>query len=287
MTKKTKLARAVAMVLTGAALGAVALPASAQSTFYAPNTTIGTGAPTVGNLPSSYTVASSTAIFAWDGHNNSVGGVGYGWGHNSNWVVFNLAAPTALDIRMTSGTGGSGQANFNSAFTLWSTAGYTDPAGSNGNGHTFSQVSTGSAAGGGPVPWLTDPTEGGVTGFVGYANSGPAGWHNADSLTVGSGAELNGTGYVNTVTVGGHNAELLTGVLPAGQYLIGLGGSDACGTFLGNTGLASCTGLSGSGNYSLAINQVSAVPIPAAVWLFGSALGGLGVFGRRKDKLPA
>jgi len=33
--------------------------------------------------------------------------------------------------------------------------------------------------------------------------------------------------------------------------------------------------------------QINAVPIPAAVWLFGSALGGLGVFGRRKTALAA
>ena len=29
------------------------------------------------------------------------------------------------------------------------------------------------------------------------------------------------------------------------------------------------------------------VPIPAAVWLFGSALAGLGMFGRRKASMPA
>jgi len=28
--------------------------------------------------------------------------------------------------------------------------------------------------------------------------------------------------------------------------------------------------------------EVAAAPIPAAVWLFGSALAGMGVFGRRK-----
>jgi hypothetical protein len=29
------------------------------------------------------------------------------------------------------------------------------------------------------------------------------------------------------------------------------------------------------------------VPVPAAVWLFGSALAGMGVIGRRKDKAAA
>jgi hypothetical protein len=40
--------------------------------------------------------------------------------------------------------------------------------------------------------------------------------------------------------------------------------------------------------YILNISQAAApVPIPAAVWLFGSALAGLGVIGRRKDKPAA
>ncbi len=39
--------------------------------------------------------------------------------------------------------------------------------------------------------------------------------------------------------------------------------------------------------YQLTISQAtSAVPIPAAVWLFGSALAGLGVIGRRKSPAP-
>ncbi len=31
--------------------------------------------------------------------------------------------------------------------------------------------------------------------------------------------------------------------------------------------------------------QISAVPLPAAVWVFGAALGGLGYFVRRRKKL--
>ena len=47
-------------------------------------------------------------------------------------------------------------------------------------------------------------------------------------------------------------------------------------------------GGAGSGvAYEVVTASVSAVPIPAAVWLFGSALGGMGVFGRRKPKTTA
>ena len=42
-------------------------------------------------------------------------------------------------------------------------------------------------------------------------------------------------------------------------------------------------------NFSVSGNTitVSAVPVPAAVWLFGSALAGFGVFGRKKNGLTA
>ncbi len=239
MKKFNILANAIAMVLASASMGA-----NAQNTTY------------VGNLSSTYNKSASVPIFAWDGSNNTVAGKGWGWGHNAAWYTFTLTAPTALDITMTTSSGG----NFNSAFTVWQTAGYTDPVGSIGNGHSFSQVSTDSSAGNGTIPWLTDPAEGGVTGFVGYANSGPSGWKNAAGLTVGKGTELNGTGLVDTVTVGNQNAELLTKVLPAGKYLMAVGGSYACGSFLSNN-LGACP-TAGGGNYSLTINQVAASTTP-------------------------
>jgi hypothetical protein len=44
----------------------------------------------------------------------------------------------------------------------------------------------------------------------------------------------------------------------------------------------------GLDGYIVGVNTApAAVPIPAAVWLFGSALAGLGVIGRRKDTVPA
>ena len=49
--------------------------------------------------------------------------------------------------------------------------------------------------------------------------------------------------------------------------------------YLGGVGFSRWN--AGVDNYQL---TVSAVPIPAAVWLFGSALAGLGVIGRRKGK---
>jgi hypothetical protein len=63
----------------------------------------------------------------------------------------------------------------------------------------------------------------------------------------------------------------ITFLAEAGQvYSIYLGGNSGNGNF-GPTA-----------NYKLNISS-AAVPIPAAVWLFGSALAGLGIFGRRKN----
>jgi hypothetical protein len=55
------------------------------------------------------------------------------------------------------------------------------------------------------------------------------------------------------------------------------------------TGSMGMTGLNGGGAmggapWSLSI---TAVPVPAAVWLFGSALAGMGIIGRRKDRAAA
>ena len=79
--------------------------------------------------------------------------------------------------------------------------------------------------------------------------------------------------------------------LPVGFYSLWLGGnfantqntnSDlACLTFNGPGG--SCSGNGGNGkNFQLTIETASAVPVPAAAWLFGGALSALGAFGPRR-----
>jgi hypothetical protein len=274
--KKSKLSLAVSFALTAAAIGAATPAYADQTVYYPPSTTSVAATEPAGVLPGSFSVTGSVAIFAWDGSNNSVAGKGWGWGHNAKWVLFDLSSAASLDINLSNAGGGS--AYFSPAFTLWSTNGYTNPGDVYGNGHSFSQVSIASAAGAGPAPWLTATNEGGVSGFIGYANAGPTGWVNAAGLTVNSGAELNGTGYVNTVTTtAGSDAQLLTNVLPAGEYLMAVGGSYACGNFLSNN-LASCAVNSGSGNFALTITQ-SAVPLPSSIWLFGSVVAG--ALGRR------
>jgi len=76
----------------------------------------------------------------------------------------------------------------------------------------------------------------------------------------------------STTTPGG-SASLLFTNLAAGDYTLFVGGN-----FSGGAGAA--------GKYTVGLTA-SPVPIPAAIWLFGSALAGIGVLGRRKEKTLA
>lgn len=73
----------------------------------------------------------------------------------------------------------------------------------------------------------------------------------------------------STTTPGGSATFLFTN-LTAGDYTLFVGGN-----FSGGTGAA--------GKYTVSLTA-SPVPVPAAVWLFGSALAGMGAIGRRKQK---
>ena len=150
----------------------------------------------------------------------------------------------------------------------------------------------------------------GHDGWIGYANAGYAftngdgdkiqglyaGASNPDNIglygdaTNEVGDPLTGTAvtHVNASSpyVNGGSATLSTGEailnlsgLKAGYYLIGWGG--ACAD--GNDNGQGC-GTAGARGYDLTISNagISSVPLPGAVWLFGSALAGFTAFGRRK-----
>ena len=87
----------------------------------------------------------------------------------------------------------------------------------------------------------------------------------------------------NATTANGGHADLQLWLTP-GWYVMTGGGS--CADF-------TCTATSGNGasKYNIkilansAVSAPAAVPVPAAVWLFGSALAGMGGVGRRKGKV--
>lgn len=148
----------------------------------------------------------------------------------------------------------------------------------------------------------------GQAGWIGYANAGfsftngdgdkiqglTAGSSNASNIgQYGGGVSdpLNGTTLTNvnssSAYVNGGSASLSAGEailslagLKAGYYLIGYAG--ACAD--NNANGQNCA-VAGPRSYQLTISNtgVSAVPLPGAVWLFGSALAGITAYGRRKN----
>jgi hypothetical protein len=114
-----------------------------------------------------------------------------------------------------------------------------------------------------------------------YNHHGP--WNsgnNSTGLTAnslpGGGSNFGGTGNIVAYSVGGStpsNLNTITFTADPGQvYTIVLGGY--------RNGAWGDT----ADGYVLNVSSAAPVPIPAAVWLFGSALAGLGVIGRRKDQ---
>jgi len=140
---------------------------------------------------------------------------------------------------------------------------------------------------------------GGVNGFVGYANSGDR-FTNGNGSYVGSGSARSSVGS----DASGHKFASLLVDLAAGDYLIALGGNcvnltgcgneitskrvvvtdTATGALFSDTTTLNPANSWGLMNYQL---EVTAVPVPGAVWLFGSAMAGLIGFGRRKTAIAA
>lgn len=164
----------------------------------------------------------------------------------------------------------------------------------------------------------------GHDGWVGYGNTGRtftnmAGDTVSGQASGGTGGEINTVGGTAVTGTGSWVDNSVTGTialnlfgLKAGYYLFQLGGNCAdydpscaklkTGGSAANVGDWNYNGpgavLDGSGNPTNALNargftftigaaQAAPVPVPAAVWLFGSALAGMGVIGRRKDKPAA
>ena len=85
----------------------------------------------------------------------------------------------------------------------------------------------------------------------------------------------------NTVGTAPDYAMMLLSGLKAGNYLIALGGS--CPDLEGTAATAGC----GNGNQFTFEVSAAPVPVPGAVWLFGSAMAGLVGISRRKKKIIA
>lgn len=125
--------------------------------------------------------------------------------------------------------------------------------------HSF-QTNTGNLAGN-LIPAFTLFSGKGTTGFKPqnhiFENMGGAHWSNITYMTHDA-----NTANASSISLDDY-------LLAAGDYTLYIGGNTS--------------DTSAGKNFALSISA-SPVPVPAAVWLFGSALAGLGAIGRRKDK---
>lgn len=194
------------------------------------------------------------------------------WGMQGSWLSFQLTGSSDT-IVSASGT----TATIAPAFTLYRTnSSYTGATigasgGTNGAIHKFSQVAQ---AGQNGLIWATATTPGGagIVETLGYVNSGNSYASNSFGQPVNSGVNdvsidnLYESGITGSVSSSGGitTASLILSDLAAGWYTVFVSGANA-----------SLTG-------SPIDVKVSAVPVPAAVWLFGSALAGLVGTARRR-----
>ncbi|OAI19164.1 hypothetical protein ACQE3E_07225 [Methylomonas sp. MED-D] len=264
---KTKLDRAIVSILGVAALSAV----SAESfAFGSTNLGVFTG--------TTITQTDSTPLRSWSDYGTSFN---LGWVHTADW--FTIQVGSASDIAAGN--------RLNVEFKL--TAGFTDPlsyggfsiwtSGSNpivnGSGfHKYNQVRGPNDGGVHTNDKLASPGNiiSGHNGWVGYAQNGLT-FTNSDGDLVANGGAWNTTSpYLNggaASSVDGSTLDLYG--LKAGYYLIGLGG--VC------PDNAACMSQSPTTRNYVFTASTAPVPIPGAVWLFGTAISGLIGFGRRKS----
>lgn len=211
--------------------------------------------------------AANSSKMGWTGNSSLTYSA---WGMQGAWLSFQLT-----DTATTTITASANAATMAPAFTLYRTvASWTGQTvgpdatvlASNGAIHKFSQVAQ---AGQNGLVWATaNNGSNGIVETLGYANSGNGYAANSFGQAVNTGA--NDVSIDNlyeagiTGSVGAGLASLTLNNLSSGWYTVFVSGAN--GSLLG----------------SAVDVSVAAVPVPGAVWLFGSALVGLVGASRRK-----
>lgn len=232
--------------------------------------------------------------FGWvDGTDADLGDSHQVGGLSARWYRFTLNQPGLVDISLIQGTAG-----LDPAFTLYRGAflnGAHDDS-------TIDQLNPVDPITFLPIQSVTDADPSGQylkhSGYRDTVNNTYEGQFDAfGSWSMGNAADLpSGVEYVLAVSGtsdsdpsrgltwggnGNHDTAVGTGesllqyFLPAGTYSIAAGG-EGC-----NDASAACRGPFHSATFSL---HVQPVPLPAAFWLMGSALGSLGLVARRRKR---
>jgi len=225
------------------------------------------------------TISASNLQESENGYTGNAGLGNASWGHAGAWYTFMTHHALETTISVVADSAG----DMSPGFTLWKTDGEFD-GGTGGTGetpnvlsgpqktpHSFNQIG---AAGDNGTIWMTDVSltddNHGILETIGYVNAGPetgaTAWDNnagsGNSAIMSDGDIFVGSGWYGSIA--GTSATLSLDSLDAGWYALFISGTD------------------GSLDGSPMTLTVSQVPVPAAVYLFGTALLGVFASGRRK-----
>lgn len=259
--KVKKLTKAVSLAFGGSALLLAATQANA----------ISLAGPAM-HFPTTSTVNTASGTMATTSWSNSIGNAKYGWAHTTHWYMLHVHNTSGLTIDLNAGTANNG-AQANPAFSLFRVGDPGQPfSPAAASSHTFNQVAVTPTNQSGFLFNGTNSGAGtGNVSFVAYTNSGPTytGGVNADGDTVLANSGGFGTGYSGNISTGTGSLSTHINAISAGFYLLDVGGSDPL------------TSPSPGASYNLTVSATSPVPLPPALWLFGSALMGMLGLGRR------
>jgi hypothetical protein len=216
------------------------------------------------------------------------------WGdsHNARFMYFNLAQPQTINFTVTATANTNGAGLLNPGYSLYSgSVPNVSHDGGDYPGKTpFATWSPFSAEGSDPssqkwgefrsnddVTMRADDSGGNpivsTMNYLGLSDSNPTGNTISGQYQLGPG--------LYTLVVGGANSAAATDLLNAAIATGGVYCSATATTCTPNAEQTAYNNLRLARNFNIQFN-VSPVPIPAAVWLFGSGLAGVAALARRR-----
>lgn len=225
--------------------------------------------------------------------------------HNTRARWFTLTEPQRVNFTIT-GTNTNGNGVLNPAFSLYKEANGAAPFASEHDGYgdliNAGNYAATSAAGkaylnsqAGFASWspfaIANPAIDLAKAELGGAPRTDPNWGifdaNGDFTACNNNGQCNTWDYQSSGTSPSNSSVSYSGILQPGTYSIFIGGDDQSDyeSLLaayqgGDTTAVAALRLARTASISF---STTAVPVPAAVWLFGSALAGMGIIGRRKQ----
>lgn len=203
------------------------------------------------------------------------------WGHNGEWYAFEATQAGTINLSVIA----DDKTRLSPAITVYTSNGLWNGE-NNGGAASFNQVGVLQNDDIGAT-WFKEESRddagvfGNGTSTLGYANSGKAATSEQTSQTIISSRGRERTGYGQAYITGWEDLDLtddvtVTGMSGEGMAKLTLTGAEA-GWYYAFIGGADRS--QAGGDFTL---TVSSVPVPGAVYLFGSSLFGLAALRRKK-----